>query len=120
MSGRYSLRATPRKKELFDGMVETPAKTRSSRRQSSFPPEASDNEDDAAATPAPEKTPARSRSVRRRTLAKSDDEPAQNEQDHGRCQQRRRPQALRLEPQEARGGPGHRGRRLEARPGPQD
>ncbi|GAB1314058.1 C-24(28) sterol reductase [Madurella fahalii] len=32
MSGRYSLRQTPRKKELFDGMVETPAR-RSIRRK---------------------------------------------------------------------------------------
>ncbi|KAK2070029.1 hypothetical protein P8C59_004564 [Phyllachora maydis] len=36
MSGRYSLRQTPRKKELFDGMVETPAR-RTSRRRSQIP-----------------------------------------------------------------------------------
>ncbi|KAH7025835.1 Delta(24(24(1)))-sterol reductase like protein [Microdochium trichocladiopsis] len=32
MSGRYSLRATPRKKELYEGMVETPGRRTSRRR----------------------------------------------------------------------------------------
>ncbi|RYP75251.1 hypothetical protein DL769_003862 [Monosporascus sp. CRB-8-3] len=36
MSGRYSLRATPRKKELYEGMIETPGR-RSTRRKSQFP-----------------------------------------------------------------------------------
>ncbi|KAF5668408.1 delta24(24(1))-sterol reductase [Fusarium denticulatum] len=38
MSSRYSLRQTPRKKELFEGMVETPIRrSRSNRRQTSQP-----------------------------------------------------------------------------------
>ncbi|KAK6696958.1 C-24(28) sterol reductase [Fusarium graminearum] len=38
MSSRYSLRQTPRKKELFEGMVETPIRrSRSARRQTSQP-----------------------------------------------------------------------------------
>ncbi|KAM7203738.1 Ergosterol biosynthesis ERG4/ERG24 family domain containing protein [Rhypophila sp. PSN 637] len=47
MSTRYSLRQTPRKKELFEGMVETPAR-RSMRRKSQFPLE-SDGESSSAA-----------------------------------------------------------------------
>ncbi|KAI1199729.1 Delta(24(24(1)))-sterol reductase [Nemania serpens] len=48
MSSRYSLRATPRKKELFEGMVETPAR-RSTRRKSQFPlVEAYDSESSSA------------------------------------------------------------------------
>lgn len=50
-------------------MVETPAKTRSSRRQSSFPPELFEPENESSTVA--EKSPARSRSVRRRTLAKT-------------------------------------------------
>ncbi|KAK3377816.1 Delta(24(24(1)))-sterol reductase like protein [Podospora didyma] len=49
MSGRYSLRQTPRKKELFEGMVETPSRRRSSRRTSQFPLD-SDNESTGSAT----------------------------------------------------------------------
>ncbi|KAH7148894.1 ergosterol biosynthesis ERG4/ERG24 family-domain-containing protein [Dactylonectria macrodidyma] len=64
MSSRYSLRQTPRKKELFEGMVETPAATRrSTRRQSSFPPELSDPENDSSAA----ESTARAPPVRRRT-----------------------------------------------------
>ncbi|OAA57702.1 Delta(24(24(1)))-sterol reductase [Cordyceps fumosorosea ARSEF 2679] len=75
MSGRYSLRATPRKKELFDGMIETTAAktTRSSRRQTSFPPETSDAENQSPAPASPVKSTARTRSVRRRAVAKSED-----------------------------------------------
>lgn len=51
-------------------MVETPVKSRSSRRQSSFPPEQTP---DAEPEPSPKKPAARSRSVRRRTIAKSDE-----------------------------------------------
>ncbi|KAK3185783.1 C-24(28) sterol reductase [Lecanicillium sp. MT-2017a] len=72
MSGRYSLRQTPRKKELFDGLVETPAKSRSSRRQSSVPRESSDPETDPTSVP---DKPSRARSVRRRTTTKLEDTP---------------------------------------------
>ncbi|KAK4242528.1 Delta(24(24(1)))-sterol reductase [Achaetomium macrosporum] len=48
MSGRYSLRQTPRKKELFDGMVETPAR-RNIRRTAQIP-----TESDAESTSASE------------------------------------------------------------------
>ncbi|KAK3360022.1 Delta(24(24(1)))-sterol reductase like protein [Lasiosphaeria hispida] len=47
MSSRYSLRQTPRKKELFDGMIETPARRTTSRRKSQFPLE-SDGESSSA------------------------------------------------------------------------
>ncbi|RSM03665.1 hypothetical protein CEP52_007272 [Fusarium oligoseptatum] len=47
MSSRYSLRQTPRKKELFEGMVETPSRRRSTRRQTSQPLEASDADNDS-------------------------------------------------------------------------
>ncbi|KAK2609267.1 C-24(28) sterol reductase [Conoideocrella luteorostrata] len=63
---RYSLRQTPRKKELFDGMVETPtASRRSSRRQSSFPPEFLSNSDNESSSATDAST--RTRSLRRRT-----------------------------------------------------
>ncbi|KAF5003369.1 hypothetical protein FDECE_10075 [Fusarium decemcellulare] len=64
MSSRYSLRQTPRKKELFEGMVETPARRRSTRRQTSQSLEPSDHENDSSS--AAEGLP-RSRPVRRRT-----------------------------------------------------
>ncbi|KAK3903097.1 Delta(14)-sterol reductase [Staphylotrichum tortipilum] len=48
MSGRYSLRQTPRKKELFDGMVETPARRNNTRRKSQFPTDLSDAESTSA------------------------------------------------------------------------
>ncbi|KAI1762384.1 ergosterol biosynthesis ERG4/ERG24 family-domain-containing protein [Hypoxylon sp. FL1150] len=69
MSTRYSLRATPRKKELFDGMVETPGR-RSTRRKSQFPPidGASDDGDSSSAAETTRST--RSRSVRRRGVGK--------------------------------------------------
>ncbi|KAI0137954.1 ergosterol biosynthesis ERG4/ERG24 family-domain-containing protein [Hypoxylon sp. NC0597] len=69
MSSRYSLRATPRKKELFDGMVETPGR-RSTRRKSQFPPidGASDDGDSSSAAETTRST--RSRSVRRRGVGK--------------------------------------------------
>ncbi|KAH8178881.1 ergosterol biosynthesis ERG4/ERG24 family protein [Sarocladium implicatum] len=63
MSTRYSLRQTPKKKQLYEGMVETPVRA-SSRRQSSFPPEASEAENDS--TSATETGP-QTRSTRRRT-----------------------------------------------------
>ncbi|KAJ9156618.1 Delta(24(24(1)))-sterol reductase [Pleurostoma richardsiae] len=44
---RYSLRQTPRKKELFDGMVETPGR-RSTRRKSQFPVDGSDFDGDSS------------------------------------------------------------------------
>ncbi|KAM0668362.1 hypothetical protein ACQRIU_001924 [Beauveria bassiana] len=83
MSGRYSLRTSPRKKELFDGMVETPTKTktRASRRQFSLPPEISENEDESTTSGSPVKPSTRSRSLRRRTVAKSDDGPSQDHTD---------------------------------------
>ncbi|KAM7196508.1 Ergosterol biosynthesis ERG4/ERG24 family domain containing protein [Naviculisporaceae sp. PSN 640] len=65
MSTRYSLRQTPRKKELFEGMVETPAR-RSLRRKSQFPLE-SDGESSSAAEAAPEP---RKPSLRKRGTAK--------------------------------------------------
>ncbi|KJZ79666.1 hypothetical protein HIM_01135 [Hirsutella minnesotensis 3608] len=64
---RYSLRQTPRKKELFDGMVETPSTRRSSRRQSSFPLEISDPDNDSSSAA---ETSTRARSVRRRTTGR--------------------------------------------------
>ncbi|KAI1380620.1 ergosterol biosynthesis ERG4/ERG24 family-domain-containing protein [Hypoxylon crocopeplum] len=69
MSTRYSLRATPRKKELFDGMVETPGR-RTTRRKSQFPPidGASDDGDSSSAAETTRST--RSRSVRRRGVGK--------------------------------------------------
>ncbi|EFY98446.1 ergosterol biosynthesis ERG4/ERG24 family protein [Metarhizium robertsii] len=63
---RYSLRQTPRKKELFEGMVETPtASRRSSRRQSSFPPELLSDADNDSSSAGDVST--RTRSLRRRT-----------------------------------------------------
>lgn len=49
---RYSLRQTPRKKELFEGMVETPAR-RSTRRKSRFPVDAEGDASSAAESDAP-------------------------------------------------------------------
>lgn len=49
---RYSLRQTPRKKELFEGMVETPAR-RSTRRKSQFPADADGDTSSAAESDAP-------------------------------------------------------------------
>ncbi|KAI1443260.1 ergosterol biosynthesis ERG4/ERG24 family-domain-containing protein [Annulohypoxylon stygium] len=70
MSSRYSLRATPRKKELFDGMVETPGR-RSTRRKSQFPIDgASDDGDSSSAAETATSRSTRSRSVRRRTMSK--------------------------------------------------
>ncbi|KAH8911041.1 Delta(24(24(1)))-sterol reductase like protein [Coniochaeta sp. PMI_546] len=65
MSTRYSLRQTPKKKELFNGMVETPV-ARPSRRKSLFPVDGSDADGDSSS--ATEST--RSRPIRRRTTAK--------------------------------------------------
>ncbi|KAK8055432.1 hypothetical protein PG993_000659 [Apiospora rasikravindrae] len=48
MSGRYSLRETPRKKELFEGMVQTPGRSKS-RRKSQFPSVESDDGDSSSA-----------------------------------------------------------------------
>ncbi|SPQ21980.1 55fbf3ed-6680-4ac1-9533-52ab4615a1c0 [Thermothielavioides terrestris] len=59
MSGRYSLRQTPRKKELFDGMIETPAR-RSIRRKTPLPPE-SDDAESTSASEAMEAKPVRQR-----------------------------------------------------------
>ncbi|CAK7239778.1 MAG: C-24(28) sterol reductase [Sporothrix thermara] len=47
MSSRYSLRQTPRKKELFEGMVETPS-TRNRTRKPLLPVENSDAEGDSS------------------------------------------------------------------------
>ncbi|KAF7560468.1 hypothetical protein G7046_g3669 [Stylonectria norvegica] len=61
-AARLNKRHLNRKKELFQGMVETPtAARRSSRRQSSFPPELSDNDSSSAA-----ETTTRAPPVRRR------------------------------------------------------
>ncbi len=57
---------------MFDGLVETPAKSRTSRRQSSIPQESSDPETDPTSVP---DKPSRARSVRRRTTTKLDDTP---------------------------------------------
>ncbi|KAL2170993.1 hypothetical protein VTG60DRAFT_4008 [Thermothelomyces hinnuleus] len=62
MSSRYSLRQTPRKKELFDGMVETPGR-RSTRRKAKVLPES-----DAESTSATEVM--ESKQVRRRPAPK--------------------------------------------------
>ncbi|PKS07792.1 hypothetical protein jhhlp_006400 [Lomentospora prolificans] len=59
MSGRYSLRQTPRKKELFEGMIETPR--RATRRSTSAPVEDSDSSSAAETTAKP------ARPTRRRT-----------------------------------------------------
>ncbi|RDA83152.1 hypothetical protein CP532_3190 [Ophiocordyceps camponoti-leonardi (nom. inval.)] len=64
---RYSLRQTPRKKELFDGMVATPVMRRSSRRQSSFPQDVSDLDNDSSS--AAETSTRGARSVRSRRSA---------------------------------------------------
>ncbi|KAI1800683.1 ergosterol biosynthesis ERG4/ERG24 family-domain-containing protein [Daldinia bambusicola] len=70
MSSRYSLRATPRKKELFDGMVETPGR-RATRRKSQFPPIADGASDDGDSSSAAETTRStRATSVRRRGVGK--------------------------------------------------
>ncbi|KAJ8120749.1 hypothetical protein ONZ43_g2623 [Nemania bipapillata] len=77
MSSRYSLRATPRKKELFEGMVETPA--RRYRRKSQFSSiEASDGESSSAAeTTTMSKTRT---SIRRKPVPKFEDsDDAKNE-----------------------------------------
>ncbi|KAH6636804.1 Delta(24(24(1)))-sterol reductase like protein [Chaetomium tenue] len=63
MSARYSLRQTPRKKELFDGMVETPAR-RNTRRKTPLPT----TEDEAESTPPPEVM--ETKPLRRRTAPK--------------------------------------------------
>ncbi|KAL6872582.1 ergosterol biosynthesis ERG4/ERG24 family domain-containing protein [Trichoderma longibrachiatum] len=60
MATRYSLRQTPRKKELFDGLVETPKRQTSRARQSSQAPESLDSQDSAESAP-------RERITRRRT-----------------------------------------------------
>lgn len=65
MTGRYSLRETPRKKELFEGMVETPLR-RSSRRKSQFPADSDNDSSSAAEGPAKPKV----RSMRRRVTGK--------------------------------------------------
>jgi delta24(24(1))-sterol reductase len=73
MSARYSLRQTPRKKELFSGMVETPnTARRTSRRQSSFPPEYPLSEHDSTASGTD--TTSRSLSSRLRTPQTEEDE----------------------------------------------
>ncbi|KAL2258420.1 hypothetical protein VTK26DRAFT_8283 [Humicola hyalothermophila] len=64
MSSRYSLRQTPRKKELFDGMVETPAR-RNLRRK----PQLATTESDAESTSASEAMDTRS-SLRKRAVPK--------------------------------------------------
>ncbi|KAG6004633.1 hypothetical protein E4U54_000512 [Claviceps lovelessii] len=62
---RYSLRQTPRKKELFEGMIETPsALRRSSRRQSPFPLDTQSDAENDSSSAAENST--RTRSVRRR------------------------------------------------------
>ncbi|PNP53113.1 hypothetical protein THARTR1_06323 [Trichoderma harzianum] len=61
MATRYSLRQTPRKKELFEGLVETPKKQSSRARQSSQAPEAASLEEPA------EPAAPRERITRRRT-----------------------------------------------------
>ncbi|KAK4039452.1 Delta(24(24(1)))-sterol reductase [Parachaetomium inaequale] len=66
MSARYSLRQTPRKKELFDGMIETPAR-RNIRRKPTFPTE-SDAESTAESTAASEAM--ESKPLRRRPAPK--------------------------------------------------
>ncbi|KAI1341402.1 ergosterol biosynthesis ERG4/ERG24 family-domain-containing protein [Xylariaceae sp. FL0016] len=64
MATRYSLRATPRKKELFDGMVETPGR-KSTRRKSQFPIDASDEGESSSAAETTTRS-TRSKSARRR------------------------------------------------------
>ncbi|KAF4125671.1 Delta24(24(1))-sterol reductase [Geosmithia morbida] len=65
MSTRYSLRQTPKKKELFQGMTETPLpQRRSSRRQSSVPADNAPSDAETETSSIPEKT---TRSTRRRT-----------------------------------------------------
>ncbi|KAI1133457.1 ergosterol biosynthesis ERG4/ERG24 family-domain-containing protein [Nemania abortiva] len=78
MSSRYSLRATPRKKELFEGMVETPAR-RSTRRKSQFP--SIDASDDGESSSAAETTMSRTRTTTRRKPAPKfeDSDDAKNE-----------------------------------------
>ncbi|KAK0388299.1 hypothetical protein NLU13_4544 [Sarocladium strictum] len=66
MSTRYSLRQTPKKKQLYDGMVETTNRP-STRRQSSFPPETSAVDNDSASA---SDTATKPRSTRRRTTRK--------------------------------------------------
>ncbi|CAF3566956.1 C-24(28) sterol reductase [Fusarium graminearum] len=66
MSSRYSLRQTPRKKELFEGMVETPIRrSRSARRQTSQP--LSDVETDSTVEILPQPTEVLPQPTRRRT-----------------------------------------------------
>ncbi|KAI1484533.1 ergosterol biosynthesis ERG4/ERG24 family-domain-containing protein [Biscogniauxia mediterranea] len=71
MATRYSLRATPRKKELFDGMVETPGR-RSTRRKSQVASMIDGASDEGESSSAAETT-ARTRSTRRRAVPKVSD-----------------------------------------------
>ncbi|KAF3014020.1 hypothetical protein G7054_g12770 [Neopestalotiopsis clavispora] len=68
MSNRYSLRQTPRKKELFEGMVETPGR-RTSKRNGRFPSvdNASDEGDSSSAA---ETTASKPNPPRRRVTSK--------------------------------------------------
>ncbi|KAI5860300.1 ergosterol biosynthesis ERG4/ERG24 family-domain-containing protein [Durotheca rogersii] len=69
MSSRYSLRATPRKKELFSGMVETPAR-RATRRTSQFLPVDGASDDGDSSSAAETVTSTQSRPLRRRGVGK--------------------------------------------------
>ncbi|KAH6652730.1 ergosterol biosynthesis ERG4/ERG24 family-domain-containing protein [Truncatella angustata] len=69
MSSRYSLRQTPRKKELFDGMVETPGRRVSSRRSNRFP-SVEGGSDDGDSSSAAETTTSKSNPTRRRVTPK--------------------------------------------------
>ncbi|KAG8168456.1 hypothetical protein KVR01_001205 [Diaporthe batatas] len=67
MSQRYSLRQTPRKKEPFDGMVETPGRRVSSRRKT---PLLDTSDADGDSSSAAETTSLRTRSLRKRGVPK--------------------------------------------------
>ncbi|KUI58550.1 Delta(24(24(1)))-sterol reductase [Cytospora mali] len=69
MSQRYSLRQTPRKKEPFEGMVETPGRRVSSRRKTPLSGEGSDAEADSSSA-AETISSVRTRSVRKRGVPK--------------------------------------------------
>ncbi|PSR83902.1 ergosterol biosynthesis ERG4/ERG24 family-domain-containing protein [Coniella lustricola] len=67
---RYSLRQTPRKKEPFDGMVETPTRRVSSKRQTSMSFEGSDADADSSSAAETATTSRAARALRRRGTAK--------------------------------------------------
>ncbi|KAI0024243.1 ergosterol biosynthesis ERG4/ERG24 family-domain-containing protein [Xylariomycetidae sp. FL0641] len=76
MATRYSLRATPRKKELYDGMVETPGRRSSRRKPQGAALEATSDEGESSS--ALDVPAAKTRSTRRRPVTPK---PAEEDED---------------------------------------